>query len=152
MIEWIKNEKEWLFSGIGITVILYIIFCVFKLTVQHIQKKLGVLMHKAYFNGNTTPYYFIKIVNYTKENLEITHVWLKATTDIHVMRSERQLPYRLKPKETWETWIEETAIPKPLQVNPYNLARVKLSTGNVYSSRKNKNVPREGFVAGPNIH
>ncbi len=151
MIEWITYNKEWFLSGIGVT-IAGALFLVLKYIKSHMQKKINVLMHKAYFKENTTPYYFIKVVNYTNEDLEITHVWLKTTPEIHVLRSERPLPYRLKPKETWETWIEESAIPEQLQANPYNLACVKLSTGSAYSSRENKDIPNEGFVASPNIN
>ncbi len=116
------------------------------------QKKIRVLTHYACFMGSTTPYYFIKVVNCTKKDLEITHVWLKASPDIHVMHSERPLPYRLKPNETWETWVEEVVIRKALDICHYNLARVRLSAGNVYSSEENKDIPIEGYVANPNLN
>jgi len=46
------------------------------------------------------------------------------------------LPKRLKPDETWETWIEAHRLPTWVHKDPYNLVRARLSTGTVVESRK----------------
>jgi hypothetical protein len=58
------------------------------------------------------------------------------------------LPKRLKPDETWETWVEVNRIPSELHEDAYTLARVRLSTGKIIESAKNTEVPESGIVPG----
>jgi hypothetical protein len=58
------------------------------------------------------------------------------------------LPKRLKPDETWETWVEVNKIPRELHEDAYTLARVRLSTGNIIKSVKNIEIPESGIVPG----
>lgn len=147
MIEWIANNKEWFLSGIGVSIV-GTIFYLLKIIISRIQKKLSVLVHKAYFVESSTPYYFVKVINLTKDDLEITHVWFKTNPEIHIIKQERPLPFRLKPNETWETWIKAENIPEKMKKRPFDKVRVMLSNGKIYSSKKNNNVPSMGNVAG----
>jgi hypothetical protein len=61
---------------------------------------------------------------------------------------ERPLPKRLKPDEIWETWIPLQNIPETFLDEGYHLGRIRLSTGKIIRSRKDKKVPSIGFVPG----
>jgi len=81
--------------------------------------------------------------------IEITHAWfelplgqLAATTD------ERPLPVRLRPEQTWETWVPVRQFPLPLPENTEALSRVRLSDGRVINGKRDSSVPNAGFVPG----
>jgi hypothetical protein len=113
------------------------------------RKKLKVLMHRAYFEDSIKPCFFIKVTNLFKEHdIEITHVWMETNPRVHIVIPERPLPVRLKPFETWETWTEEVSIPEQSRNYPYDLGRVRISTGQTFQSNENKDVPDRGYVAG----
>jgi hypothetical protein len=78
--------------------------------------------------------------------IEATHIWLESEPELHILNPKRQLPKRLKPDESWETWIELERIPEPIRNNPYDLFRVRLTSGEIINSSQNKNVPRMGTV------
>lgn len=105
-----------------------------------------VLVHKAYFIGNSTQNFFVKITNITSESdIEITHVWYESgnfSVDILVTK----LPKRLKPFETHETWIPVSKIPN--HVNVFQNFRVVISSGEVFASQQNLEVRPFGYVAG----
>ncbi|MCK9414449.1 MAG: hypothetical protein M0Q53_19260 [Prolixibacteraceae bacterium] len=105
-----------------------------------------VLVHKAYFNGNPTQNYFIKITNTTRESdIEITHVWYESDNfSVDILAAK--LPKRLKPFETHETWIPVAKILD--HVNVYQNFRVVISSGEVFTSQQNMSVRPFGFVAG----
>ena len=80
---------------------------------------------------------------------EVTHIWIEAQPRIHVLNDRRPLPKRLKPQETWETWIELWDLPSELLNDRiYSLVRARLSTGMVVESKKNEDVPEQGYVPG----
>jgi hypothetical protein len=85
-------------------------------------------------------------------DIVITHVWFEATPRVFALPPARPLPVRLKPYETWETWLELEAIPSTIQDNLFGMARVRLSTGQVISSVENVGVPERGFVPGGPIN
>lgn len=112
-------------------------------------KKVKVLMHRAYFEGSMKPFFFIKVTNLFRDrDIEITHVWVETNPKVHILVPERPLPVRLKSYETWETWVEALSVPERLRNYPYDLGRVKLSTGQTFRSKKNRDVPEKGYVAG----
>jgi hypothetical protein len=58
------------------------------------------------------------------------------------------LPKRLKPEETWETWVEVNKLPAHLHQSAYTLARARLSNGKIIKSVENIGVPESGTVPG----
>ncbi|HKO36411.1 MAG TPA: hypothetical protein VJV21_08025 [Pyrinomonadaceae bacterium] len=92
---------------------------------------------------------FIKVVNLsTSRDVEVTHIWIAGTRNIPIINLDRPLPARLRPDETWETWIPIRDIPAALLNSLFNLVRVQLSSGKIFKSKQNKNVPEVGHVAG----
>src|SRR5262249_24836147 len=70
------------------------------------RRVLRVRVHRAFFHGLNTPLYFVNVANLSKiRELEITHVWCDTDPRIVVTQNERPLPKRLKPDESWATWI-----------------------------------------------
>lgn len=112
------------------------------------RTKVKVLVHEAYFdNGNTKPYYFVKIVNVSYETpITITHIWIKDEKEIDLINVERPLPYKLDKTDIWETWF-----PKDIIIDHANIFKnvyVILSNEKEYRSKKNKKVRPYGMIAG----
>lgn len=109
-----------------------------------------VLTHLAVFDGlPTRPALFINVTNLSPTApCEITHVWLETEPKAHVLRRERTLPTRLRPQESWETWLFLDELPAHAPSDLFNSARVRLSTGQVLASQRNESVPDQGFVPG----
>ncbi|WP_165742357.1 hypothetical protein [Candidatus Thiosymbion oneisti] len=146
-MDWLLDNKEWLFGGIGV-VIVGAIGSILK-TWYARRHRVRVLMHRAYFDESIQPYIFIKVTNLSRDKgIEITHVWLESIPKTHLMRNERPLPARLRPLQTWETWVEETSIPTQYRKSPFELDRVRLSGGETFKSKENVTVPERGYVAG----
>lgn len=105
-----------------------------------------VLVHKAYFLNNRVQHFFIKITNATRDvDIEVTHVWYKNDPEnVHILRIP--LPKRLKPSEQFETYVPVADIPEHDDV--FQRFRIKLSTGEEFTSQQNVDVPSIGFVAG----
>jgi hypothetical protein len=104
-----------------------------------------VLVHKAYFRNNPVQNFFIKIVNATPNvEVEVTHVWYENDTET-VDISDPQLPRRLKPNETHETYVPVAYIPEHDDI--FQHFRVVVSTGEVFTSQQNVNVRPCGNVA-----
>lgn len=105
-----------------------------------------VLVHKACFSNSRVQHFFIKVINNTPTSeIEITHVWYENDRGPSVEIMERPLPKRLKPFETWETWVSATRIPE--LDDTFQRFRAKTSTGEVFTSRQNVDVRPEGYVA-----
>jgi hypothetical protein len=93
------------------------------------------------------PYLFVNVVNLSpNREVEITHVWFDAKPEVHV-----RLPktIRLRSDEPWETWVEAAKVAHVS--NPERQARVRLSSGKVIKSRRNRDVPPEGVVPGTDV-
>ena len=93
---------------------------------------------------------FINVTNLSSQSeIEVTHIWIEGPPKIHILNDKRRLPKRLKPQETWETWVKLAELPSEL-VNDRtcSLVQARLSTGTVIQSKKNKDVPSEGYVPG----
>jgi hypothetical protein len=110
--------------------------------------KLRLTVHVAAFVSTGQPCYFINATNLTGGEIELTHVWFETYPEIQIVRKERPLPKRLKPQETWETWVDIASAPSSMHDRAYTLARVRLSTGEVMKSVRNFGVPPWGIVPG----
>jgi hypothetical protein len=109
----------------------------------------SLLVHHAYFTITRRACYFLNVTNLSRDReVEITHVWFALDPQIHALIPDRPLPKRLKPDETWETWVEADRLPSDLGEKIFTLGRVRLSNGREVKSRKNKRVPSQGTVPG----
>jgi hypothetical protein len=116
------------------------------------RRRLRLTVHRAFFTASDQECFFVNVTNVSKDReVEITHVWFDCTPQISALQIDRQLPKRLKPDETWETWIDVDRIPTELHDIAFTLARARLSTGKIIKSTRNANVPHEGMVPGGQI-
>ena len=116
------------------------------------RRRLQVLVHRAVFTRSDREAYFINVVNVSRDReIEITHVWFDCEPQVPAMQPDRPLPKRLKPDETWETWVEVADLPGHVRDDAYTLARVRLSPGRIVKSSKNESVPESGHVPGGEI-
>jgi hypothetical protein len=111
------------------------------------RRRVRVRVHLAYFAASEVPYLFVNVVNLSSgRDVEVTHVWFEIEPRVDVLLAERPLPVRLRPDESWEAWVKAA---KVMSVpNPETRARVRLSSGRVIKSRRNRDVPPTGFVPG----
>jgi hypothetical protein len=93
---------------------------------------------------------FVNVTNVSlAQDAEITHVWIEtARGQVAPDHYQRPLPVRLRPKQTWETWVSLKALMAADPTNADQLARVRLSDGRVVKGRPDRNVPHAGYVAG----
>jgi hypothetical protein len=116
------------------------------------RRRATLLVHHAYF-GTGAACYFLNLTNRSsKRDLEVTHVWFALEPEIHAHPPDRPLPKRLKPDETWETWVEADRLPSGVGESLFKLGRARLSTGRIVKSKRNKDVPSQGAVPGGTIH
>jgi hypothetical protein len=93
---------------------------------------------------------FVNVTNLSRDrDVEVTHVWFETRPEIQVLNSERPLPRRLAPDQTWETWLPLEAVPEKQRSKILTLGRVRLSSGKTLSTVENRKVPRAGHVPGP---
>jgi len=64
------------------------------------------------------------------------------------MREDRPLPKRLKPDESWATWIYVDEVPSGFVDRVTALSRARLSTGRILKATDNMNIPPVGTVPG----
>jgi hypothetical protein len=113
------------------------------------RRQLRLTVHLACFTASGTACYFINATNLSStRDIELTHVWFAVEPPVHAMPPDRPLPKRLKPDETWETWVEASRLPPTLDPPIYVLARARLSTGRVIRSTQDHDVPEFGTVPG----
>ena len=140
---------------------------------QQSRRRVRVLVHHGFFTGgvgassSTTPpdplasppvtgtagkvrvsgYYFVKVTNLSQSrDIEITHVWFATNPLVHLLMPERPLPARLRPDETWEGWVDAAALTHTSEVE--RSGRVRLANGRTVRSRRNKDIPPVGYIAG----
>jgi hypothetical protein len=107
---------------------------------------LRLLAHRAFFDQNSSEHFFIKIVNVTPDaDVEVTHVWY-CQNGRRVDILCRPLPVRLRPSETWETYVPVTSLPE--DADTFQGFHALISTGEVFTSIHNRDVPPRGYVAG----
>ena len=109
-----------------------------------------VRVHRAFFEGQPEEFYFVNLTNFSQRPIEVTHVWYEDEEEHHisVVQEKRWLPRRLDTDESWETWMSVDSIPDRHRDNAYDCFRARISIGEVFSSRKNPDVPRTGSVPG----
>lgn len=113
------------------------------------RRRLRFTVHRAAFLPSGRPAFFLNATNLSKDReIELTHVWLASSPPIPALQPERPLPRRLKPDETWETWIYADAVPIALHDSVVDLARARLSTGKQLRAKPNIDVPPIGVVPG----
>lgn len=112
------------------------------------RRHVRVLVHRAIFLPESPEHYFMKVVDLSSSReIEITHIWFDTNPQVPIVNRARPLPARLRPDETFETWVPMAEVPDVPNVE--RLGRVQLSSGKIVKSRRNKTVPPVGYVAGP---
>ncbi len=113
------------------------------------RRRIRLTVHRAFFVASGRECFFVNVTNLSSDReVEITHIWFDCKPQIPALQVDRMLPKRLKPDETWETWIDVSTVPKELRETAYTLARARLSTGRIIKSTKNADVPGAGVVPG----
>jgi hypothetical protein len=117
--------------------------------VPAVSSKLRVTVHAAVFVATGVPCFFLNVTNVTSgQELEVTHVWFATSPEVQVMQADCPLPKRLKPQETWETWVLIADVPGAERPEIYGMGRARLSTGEIVCSERNEGVPAMGMVPG----
>jgi hypothetical protein len=112
-------------------------------------KRVSVQVHEAVLAANGTACFFINARNTSPtREIEVTHVWLAIEPELHVINPARPLPKRLRPDETWETWLPVSEVPKESRLRVARSAKVQISTGKVFTSQARVHVPPVGYVPG----
>ncbi len=113
------------------------------------RRRVRFLVHTAVFDGESDVAFFLNLTNLSRNReIEVTHVWFETTPPVGVLPAERPLPKRLKPDETWETWVYLKDVPGAFETSVTGLARARLSSGQKLSAKENKDVPPVGSVPG----
>jgi len=109
-----------------------------------------VTVHLAVFAQTGTRCCFINVTNICRDSdMELTHVWIESKPQVFSHNPDRQLPKRLRPYESWETWVTLDELnPEMTATDVFQAARVRVSTGEVVSSVRNKTVPPAEDVPG----
>lgn len=109
-------------------------------------------VHRARFARSLGKFYFVNVTNRATEIIEITHVWYEDH-DCHIRVNpwSRPLPVRLEVNEAWSTWLPITAVPEAFRHNAYDKFRIRLSTGELFESRKEDTVPPYGSAPGGRV-
>ena len=116
------------------------------------RRKIRFTIHRGFFIHSGKECFFLNVSNLSRNReIEITHLYLDCGEQIHALQPNRLLPRRLKPDESWETWVEVERVPGSLREIAYTLGRARLSSGKILKSVENKNVPSAGTVAGGQI-
>ena len=115
---------------------------------QHDRRKVSVLAHRAYLSMGPECY-FMKVLNLSQDrDIEIADIWYETNSRTYNLNSDRPLTARLRPDETFETWVPVADLPEPDASNVEQLGRVRLSSGKVIKSRLNKHVPPIDCIGG----
>jgi len=94
---------------------------------------------------------FFDVTNLSgKREIEVTHVWLATSPTVSALPEQRPLPKRLKPDESWGSWVCLDDVPPNSRNDVWKFARVRLSTGRTIKAVENKDVPPEGYFPGKN--
>jgi hypothetical protein len=116
------------------------------------RRRIRFTVHRAFFVHDATECFFLNISNLSRNrDIEVTHVWIDCEPQVTALHPDRLLPRRLKPDESWETWIEVERVPINCRDTALTLGRARLSSGRIIKSRENKDVPTAGTVAGGEI-
>lgn len=111
-------------------------------------RKVRVTVHLGYLQGNVACY-FVNVTNLSpSRDVEITRVWFATTPKLEVLNLERLLLKRLRPDESWETWVPVDQVPQFDRPYAGTRARVQLSSGKAVRSINRRDVPPFGIVPG----
>ena len=114
-----------------------------------VRRRLRFTVHRSAFLPSGKQAFFLNATNLSKDReIELTHVWLASSPPIGALQPERPLPKRLRPDETWETWIFCDEVPVLLHESVVDLARARLSSGKQVKAKLNADVPPIGAVPG----
>ncbi len=180
MLEFLTENKEWIFSGIGVA-ILGLVFAAARHflssraaggTMTQSQRAgtqataiqagrdiivnppppapsavVRVHVHRAFVVGDPRERYFINVVNTSNgADVHLTHVWYQGSRRVDVLEPSRPLPQRLRPSQPWETHVLVSLLPDDPDV--LRNFRVRISTGEVFTSEPNPDVPPIGYISG----
>jgi hypothetical protein len=113
------------------------------------RRRLRFTVHRAAFLDSAREAFFFNLTNLARSReVEVTHVWVECSPPVPALQDARPLPKRLKPDETWETWIYADEIPPGARGDVMVLSRARLSTGQVLKAKENRDVPPFGAVPG----
>ena len=113
------------------------------------RRRVRFKVHRAMFSMSGRQAVFFNLTNLSKSReVEITHVWIASTPPAIALQPNRPLPKRLKPDESWETWIDTDLISNLSWDAVVRLARARLSTGYELKATEDYNVPPIGTVPG----
>ena len=93
---------------------------------------------------------FINVTNVSlSQEAELTHVWVEGpSAQVPPDHLERPLPVRLRPKQSWETWVTLDSLLAAGIADAGNSARARLSDGRVIKGKPDKSVPHFDHVPG----
>ncbi len=118
------------------------------------ERFLKLRVHKAVLIRSITECYFVNLTNLSPSRvLEVTHVWYEdgKNPSIPLIQPQRRLPVRLELDQSWETWIPTNHIPEGNRDSVYCSFYARISTGSIFRSEINSNVPTSGTVPGGSI-
>lgn len=110
-------------------------------------RNVRVTVHRGYLQGDSREQFFITVTNLSpKREVEVTRVWFAVTPTVEAMA--KPLPQRLKPDESWATYVTVASL--PMLELPYAevRARARLSSGNEIRSRATKDPAPYGYIPG----
>ncbi len=114
------------------------------------RRRVRFSIHTATFVDDVRPAFFLNVTNLSQDKeIELTHVWFATSPPVAALPPERPLPKRLKPDETWETWIYLSEVPGAFEGSVVEFARARLSNGREIKAVENTDVPPIGTVPGP---
>ncbi|MET9785406.1 hypothetical protein [Streptomyces canus] len=136
---------------------------------ESIERSLSVLVHRAIVLelSNASPpvtgappmtyepddepeieYFFIKVTNLSPQReVWVTHIWFETEPKKHLLDPRHPFPRRLGLDQMFEMSIPVSEVPAGVDLE--RRVRVALSSGDIFNSRLNENVPPVGFVAEP---
>ena len=117
-------------------------------TVQDLRR-VRFRSHRAFLQGSPDEKLFLTVTNLSRtRDIEITHVWVDGSKQVHALPAERRLPKRLRPDEIWETWVTLGSVAQADLPRVLKLGRARLSTGRIVRSLPDVAIPGVGFVPG----
>ena len=116
------------------------------------RRRIRVLVHRAFLEDRQKEAFFITITNLTLDReIEITNIWFNSNPKVHVIRNDRVLPKKLKPNETWDTWLPVNKLPSAYHPYVFKMVRVRLSNGSLAYSEENLTHPEKEIVPAEEI-
>jgi predicted alpha/beta hydrolase family esterase len=115
------------------------------------ERFLKLRVHRATLIKSRIECYFVNLTNLSPTKvLEVTHIWYEDEEKhfIPLTQPSRRLPVRLELDQSWETWIPVENIPRANRDNAYQNFCARISTGAIFKSEFNPDVPPCGTIPG----